>query len=196
MNRTPRKNAFKSGLVYDDAEYQDAYRLLYSEGFKETSRETERDPITCLTPIAALLDGFADAAGSFKPAQEQYAQMEGLCRDKQGCMRPNPVLEHLEQQIAPLETGYWNALTKLGDALTVELLVSVKEALSLAGVTDDAVKDEICRCVVRGGNLHDGGPAGSMTNALSKDASTACPHCGQGIGPDTSRCSRCERLIG
>ena len=55
-----------------------------------------------------------------------------------------------------IKERYNEALVKLDQALTVEVVASMKKALGLAGITDAGLIDEICRCVTCGGDLFDG----------------------------------------
>ena len=179
--RTPKKRAFESGLVYGDADYQDAYDLTQSTAFETSSRELEREPLVCRSPIEAVLDEHSGAVSAFWPLQSQWNEMNDLCKgedglihgqiDLKGHFHYNPIIEHLEKKMKPFEEAYWKTLEKLNVALTVETVVCMKEALALAGVTDKALMDEICRCVIKGGDLWDG-----KNDVYPLDEGKAAPH--------------------
>lgn len=217
MNRTPRKKAFDSGLVYTDPDYQDAYELIESDIFFASTRETELEPIVCTAPIASVLSEHCEAAAAYEPLAARRNEMHELCRSKdglihgqfdlQGRFHYNPIIEHFEKQMWPIEEAYWKSLDRLNDALTVETLVCIKVALNLAGITDAALMDEICRCVIRGGELFDGGNLQQRELMYGKQPqlivsapaiieSVACPHCTLPNEPGDARCFACERLIG
>ena len=179
--RPHNKNAFRTGLVYAEPEYRNAYDLTQSAAFHPIPSAVEREPITCIEPIARLLDELVDAGGAFFPLQAEYQRLEALCRaedglihgqfDKEGRFRHNPILEDHADRMKPVEDTYWLALERLTDAVEVETVVCMKEALSLAGVSDPALTDEICRCVIKGGSLWDWKSVPAKDAPESKDAS-------------------------
>ncbi|MGI4790602.1 MAG: hypothetical protein ACRYFS_17345 [Janthinobacterium lividum] len=158
VKRTPGLGAFRSGLSYTDPAFLDAYDLIESQDFLPSSFETERGPVVCMQPVERLLDVYGDAAAAYYPLNKRFYELDTLCRHEQGRRTgTNPILNHLQAELAPVEEAYWEALNTLDTALTVERVVCIKEALELAGVTDSAFVDEICRCVIRGGKPGDGG---------------------------------------
>jgi hypothetical protein len=165
MNRTYHKNAFKTKLTFDDPQQQDAYALLECQEFTASSLKSELLCPTCSHPTEDLLEEYVAAAHAYYPASIEHSRAQDLCRDKDGLVQGrmigkhftvNPILDDMEAKLKPIEEAYWHSLNRLDAALSVEIVVSIKEALKLAGVKDAALSDEICRCVMMGGTLFDG----------------------------------------
>ncbi len=153
-------------LCPEDRFYAQAEAILSSDLFRPSCCQTERLPITCTPAVCDALDELAEAHAPFILALRERDSIEEISQNEDGLVpireskdgkwHTNPVLEEFERKLAAAEKPYSAAETALTNALTVNMTANIVEALELAGVTDNVLVAEICRCVIHGGGVFDG----------------------------------------
>lgn len=163
-----RVSAFLSGPAYAGApEYAWALALVQSETFLPSSPGAEREMVTCQRAVQRALGDWGRTLAPYEAARAEHDRLANLCRRADGMLpfhygpdgRPtvNPILDHYEAALVRADEAHSANAEVLDDVLTIESAVCIREALTLAGVTDSALQEEICRCVLRGGEPFDGG---------------------------------------
>ena len=128
--------------------------ILDSPLFRTSSFQAERNDI--LTEVQDELYRFVRAAGPASKAQKRYSQICSRCIEEDGGIGRNAAVRHFERKQTRAEKPFFAAEEALGEALTLQLIECVLQALHLAGVTDPELIPEICRVVLRGGGVFDG----------------------------------------